>query len=145
MTQPTSSVESYLPEIQPIVKQAQEELASKVREAMLTKQGSSVDLDYTPKCDEVEIPSSNLPVDMTNVIQKSVTESLQTLMRNILSLIDASIPNKDQNRALKKFIEKEFDSAFLEILKDMDYENSGEYVAASLLGDTVRVGAQFNP
>jgi len=84
-------------------------------------------------------------MENTRTIQKEVTESLQDLMRNVLVLLDASIPNKDQNRAVKKFIEKEFDSGFLEILKDTDPQNAGEYCVASLLGDTVRVGAQFNP
>ena len=104
-----------------------------------TAQGCAIVDEFLTGHDEVEIPDTKTPYDLPtgvkNLIQKQVTESLQALMRNILVLIDASIPNKDQNRAVKKFIQKEFDSAFVESLKDTDPYNSGSYVAATVLGN----------
>ena len=101
-----------------------------------TAQGGAIVDEFLTGSDEVEIhPSPVLPTDVKNLIRRGVTESFQDLMRNVLVLIDASIPNKDQNRALKKCVQKEFDSAFVNILNDIDPYGANRVVAASVLGN----------
>ena len=45
----------------------------------------------------------------------NVQIDLAKLLANVLSQIDASVPNKDQNRAMKHLIRKQFDKTLMEI------------------------------
>lgn len=100
-----------------------------------TAQGGAVIVDYQPKCDEVEVPyvpilarSENMGI-VCQVVNGIVTPSLQILLCSVLGAIDASIPNKDQNRAVKHILRKQFDDAYLNICRlsypDMNMGASG--------------------
>ena len=58
-----------------------------------------------------------------------VTPCLQVLLHSVLGAIDASIPNKEQNRAVKHIVRKQFDDAYLNICRlaypDMNMGASG--------------------
>ena len=47
-----------------------------------------------------------------------VTPSLQVLLHDVLSIIDASIPNKEQNKAVKNLLRNGFDKAWLDITRE---------------------------
>jgi hypothetical protein len=51
------------------------------------------------------------------VVNANVIPNLRVLLANVLGAIDASIPNKDQNRALRHIIRTEFDRAHQDILQ----------------------------
>jgi uncharacterized protein (DUF697 family) len=78
---------------------------------------------------KVEVPS-NLPT-VFHIVNGVVTPNLEILLGSVLGTIDASIPNKEQNRAVKHIIRKDFDEAYYDILRrsfpDDDFGFSGEY------------------
>ena len=47
-----------------------------------------------------------------------VTPNLQVLLHDVLSIIDASIPNKEQNRAVKNLIHNGFDKTYMDITSE---------------------------
>jgi hypothetical protein len=63
------------------------------------------------------------------VVNGIVTPSMQILLDSVLGTIDASVPNKDQNRAIKHLLRKQFDDAYLNIQRlsypDMNLGASG--------------------
>ena len=65
------------------------------------------------------------------VVNGIVTPSFQILLASVLGSVDASIPNKEQNRAVKHIIRKQFDDAYLNIQKlsypDVTFGGSAEY------------------
>jgi hypothetical protein len=61
---------------------------------------------------------------VSQIVNGVVTPTLQVLLFDVLSVIDASVPNKDQNRAVKKLIHDGFDKAYLDILRE-SYPDSG--------------------
>ena len=70
--------------------------------------------DYDrPAVDQLARPE-NFGV-VCRVVNGIVTPNLQILLAAVLGTVDASIPNKDQNRAVKHLVRKQFDSAFLDI------------------------------
>jgi hypothetical protein len=78
---------------------------------------------------KAKIPS-NLPT-VFHIVNGVVTPNLEILLGSVLGTIDASIPNKEQNRAVKHIIRKDFDEAYYDILRrsfpDDDFGFSGEY------------------
>jgi len=58
------------------------------------------------------------PPTVSQIVNGVVTPSLQVLLFNVLSVIDASVPNKEQNRAIKRLIHDGFDKAYMEILRE---------------------------
>lgn len=96
-----------------------------------TAQGAAVIADYQPPCDEVEIPSladanpapypkPGVPITCDYDAVKPffdgvVKPNLQILLAMVLGDIDASIPNKDQNKAVKNLVRRQFDEQMLEI------------------------------
>ena len=46
-------------------------------------------------------------------------ENLRTLLTSVLRTVDASIPNKDQNRAVKHILRKEFDAAYISVMESV--------------------------
>lgn len=76
--------------------------------------GAHVD---TPKKTEQDAYSESLPA-IVQIVNGVVTPELQVLLSNILSTIDASMPNKDQNRAVRHLIRKAFDESYFQILKE---------------------------
>jgi hypothetical protein len=52
------------------------------------------------------------------IVNGVVTPTLQVLLYDVLGVIDASIPNKDQNRAVKKIIHDGFDKAYMDIVRE---------------------------
>jgi hypothetical protein len=60
---------------------------------------------------------SNLPT-VIQIVNGVVTPTLQVLLYDVLGVIDASIPNKDQNRAVKNIIRNSFDKAYIDILRE---------------------------
>jgi len=65
---------------------------------------------------KVEIPST-LPT-VVQIVNGVVTPTMQSLLYDILGVIDASIPNKDQNRAVKNIVRSGFDKAYIDILRE---------------------------
>jgi hypothetical protein len=56
----------------------------------------------------------------TTVIGHGVfVENLRTLLTSVLRTVDASIPNKDQNRAVKHILRKEFDAAYISVMESV--------------------------
>jgi hypothetical protein len=101
------------------LKESQENLRSCAIKEMKEKPGSAVDLDYIPKFDEVEIPADDGPLvdedSATLMLNAIVTPNLKNLLRSTLRLIEASIPNKDQSKAVKHLVRRQFDDAFVNI------------------------------
>jgi len=69
------------------------------------------------------------------VVNSIVTPSLQILLASVLGTVDASVPNKEQNKAIKHLLRKQFDDAYLNIQRlsypDMNLGVSGgEYYLA---------------
>jgi hypothetical protein len=86
-------------------------------------EGGCLPLEQPVGFDEVDIPevTSPIPTNFSTVVQivnGVVTPTLQVLLYDVLSVIDASIPNKDQNRAVKKLIHDGFDKAYLDIIRE---------------------------
>lgn len=50
-------------------------------------------------------------------VNDAVISNLELLLGSVLTSIDASIPNKDQNKATKHIIRKQFDEVYFRILK----------------------------
>lgn len=65
------------------------------------------------------------------VVNGIVTPNLQILLASVLGTIDASIPNKEQNRAVKHLVRKQFDDAYIDIQRraypDCAFGASAEY------------------
>lgn len=70
----------------------------------------------TQKKTEQDVYKEKLPA-IVQIVNGVVTPELQVLLSNILSTIDASIPNKDQNRAVRHLIRKAFDDSYFHILR----------------------------
>ena len=51
------------------------------------------------------------------VVNSVVIPTLRKLLAKMLSTTDASVPNKDQNRAIKKIIREAFDDVYFEVLR----------------------------
>jgi hypothetical protein len=133
------------------LKESQENLRSCAKKEMKEKPGSAVDLDYIPKFDEGEIPaetplspeysqpsvfdSNPTAYDVaikttTHIVSGAVTPNLELLLGSVLGTIDASIPNKEQNKAVKHIIRMAFDEAYSDILRrsyPSTFSFSGEY------------------
>ena len=76
-------------------------------------------------------PDKFIPTVMYTV-EHVVTPALAKLLAKVLSTTDASIPNKDQNKAVKRIIRDEFDETYFRILRgafpDMQFgQVSGSY------------------
>lgn len=70
-----------------------------------------------------DIPQTTPPIPtnfptVVQIVNGVVTPSLQVLLFNVLGIIDASVPNKDQNRAIKKLIRDGFDKAYMEVIRE---------------------------
>jgi hypothetical protein len=50
------------------------------------------------------------------LLGQTVAPKLRLLRESILEAIDASIPNKDQNRAVKNIVRKQFDKSYTDIV-----------------------------
>jgi hypothetical protein len=65
------------------------------------------------------------------------------LLGNVLSLVDASIPNKDQNKATKHLTRKAFDSALMDI-HNMAWPSLGDPTkdkqSAAMTGSAIQIG-----
>jgi hypothetical protein len=84
--------------------------------------------------DNIQTPPStfqNIPT-VIQIVNGMVTPNLQLLLSSVLGTIDASIPNKDQNKAVKHIIRKAFDDAYIDILRraypNSDYGFAGDYM-----------------
>jgi hypothetical protein len=68
---------------------------------------------------KVEVPAvpSNFPTAV-QIVNGVVTPTLQVLLYDVLSVIDASIQNKEQNRAVKRIIHDGFDKAYMDIIRE---------------------------
>ena len=68
---------------------------------------------------------------ISQVTNSVVTPNLQVLLASVLGTIDASIPNKDQNRAVKHIVRKQFDTVYEDILRrcypDCGFEFNSDY------------------
>jgi len=54
---------------------------------------------------------------VVQIVNGIVTPNLRVLLASVLGAIDASIPNKDQNRAVRHIVRKQFDDAYGDILR----------------------------
>lgn len=52
---------------------------------------------------------------VARIVNGIVCPNLQFLLANVVGVVDASIPNKEQNRAVKDIIRKQFDGVWIEI------------------------------
>jgi hypothetical protein len=85
------------------------------------------------------IPDPDLPIlerpenfgTVCHLVNGIVTPNMQILLASVLGSIDASIPNKDQNKAVKHIIRKQFDDAYVDIQRraypDCAFGTSAEY------------------
>ena len=60
---------------------------------------------------------------VTQVVNGIVIPNLRVLLASVLGTVDASVPNKDQNKAIKHLVRKQFDDAYLNIIQRA-YPNS---------------------
>jgi hypothetical protein len=76
-------------------------------------------------------------VGQKNFFMDIVSPNLQSLLGSVLTSIDASIPNKDQNKATKHLICKQFDEAYCDILDKAlpDAEPGYDYAIGICVGD----------
>lgn len=65
------------------------------------------------------------------VICSVATPAFRRLLTWVLNTIDASIPNKDQNRAMKRTIREDFDTAYIAMhalaYPENSYKQSGDF------------------
>ena len=63
---------------------------------------------------------TDLEKDRSEVMQHAIHQitipSLRMLLTQMLNVIDIAVPNKDQNRAIKRTIREDFDTAYFGIL-----------------------------
>ena len=50
-------------------------------------------------------------------VNQIVIPALSKLLAKVLAITDASVPNKDQNRGVKKIIREAFDEAYFQVLR----------------------------
>jgi hypothetical protein len=62
-------------------------------------------------------PQRNFPT-VVQIVNGVVVPTLEVLLYDVLGVIDASIPNKEQNRAVKRIIHDGFDKAYLDIIRE---------------------------
>lgn len=77
--------------------------------------------------DNVYVVNATTPQSPAFIVHGIVIPALQSLLSTVLASIDASIPNKDQNRAVKRIIREGFDKTYFRILNGVlpDQEFSG--------------------
>jgi hypothetical protein len=72
---------------------------------------------------------NNKTVSASVLMNGAVIPSLRVLLADVFAAIDASIPNKDQNRAVKRIITASFDAAYFDVLRraypDCNFGHSG--------------------
>ena len=65
------------------------------------------------------------------IVNGIVTPNLRVLLHGVLGAIDASIPNKDQNKAVKHIVRTQFDEAYFDILRrsypDSNFASGPDY------------------
>jgi len=54
---------------------------------------------------------------VTHIVNANVIPNLRVLLASALGAIDAAIPNKDQNRAVRHIVRTQFDAAYADILQ----------------------------
>jgi hypothetical protein len=68
---------------------------------------------------------------VVQIVNGIVTPNLRVLLASVLGAIDASIPNKDQNKAVKHIVRTQFDEAYFDILRrsypDSNFVSGPEY------------------
>ena len=78
----------------------------------------------------------DLEKDRSGVMHRAINDiaipSLRMLLTQVLNVVDVAIPNKDQNKAVKRTIREDFDTAYFGILgrayPNVNYANSeGSY------------------
>jgi hypothetical protein len=67
------------------------------------------------RCTEAEI-SKIRAEDTSRFVNFITVPSLRVLLTQVLTTIDVAIPNKDQNRAVKRTVREDFDTAYFGIL-----------------------------
>ena len=82
---------------------------------------------------------------VTHVVNGIISPNLRVMLASVLGTIDASVPNKDQNKAIKHLVRKQFDDAYCDIMRraypdcgfatDMDYILSPEPNRAKALAE----------
>lgn len=104
-------------------------------------------VELSEKCDLAPEPSMDSinpfykqeysMVGQKNFFTDIVSPNLQSLLGSVLTSIDASIPNKDQNKATKHLICKQFDEAYCDILDKAlpDAEPGYDYAIGICVGD----------
>jgi hypothetical protein len=70
-------------------------------------------------------------ITVTQVVNGIVIPNLRVMLASVLGTIDASVPNKDQNKAIKHLIRKQFDDAYSDIVRraypDSNFSFDGGY------------------
>ncbi len=72
---------------------------------------------------ETTVKSHLDEMTVTQVVNGIVIPNLRVLLASVLGTVDASVPNKDQNKAIKHLVRKQFDDAYLNIIQRA-YPNS---------------------
>lgn len=67
----------------------------------------------------------------SHLVNGVVIPNLTVLLANVLGAVDAAIPNKDQNKAVKHIVRTAFDGAYMDILQraypDSAFGHTGGY------------------
>lgn len=70
-------------------------------------------------------------VASVDVLNSNVVPNMRVLLGEMLRLVDASIPNKDQNRSMKEILRASFDRAYFSIythaFPDCNYQSGAGY------------------
>ena len=68
---------------------------------------------------------------VSNVVNYNVMPNIRVLLADVIGALDASIPNRDQNKAVKHIIRQAFDRAYFDIISraypDGNFGQSGGY------------------
>jgi hypothetical protein len=85
---------------------------------------------------ETTVKSHLDEMTVTQVVNGIMIPNMRVMLASVLGTIDASVPNKDQKKAIKHLVRKQFDDAYCEIMRrayldcgfstDMDYIVSPE-------------------
>jgi hypothetical protein len=94
--------------------------------------GDAVDVEQTlPDAMESIRRESEHIVSTSIVMNGIVTPNLRVLLADVLGALDASIPNRDQNKAVKHIVRTAFDRTYYDILRraypDTSFGHDGGY------------------
>ena len=68
------------------------------------------------------------------IVNSIVIPNLRLLLGNVINAINASVPNKDQNKAITHIVRQSFDEMYFDVLRkaypDCNFEQDGTYAVS---------------